>query len=276
MTMNTSRTLHRAPILRLALGALAPLGIVPLGLALLGFSAVARADDVKVQPAPGSGLVVTDTTGALQRFKVLETGEVFLGGLLVSHPVQSQPLCYNPGSGQVGDCVVAPAPAGPRFIDSGDGTVTDTKTGLMWEKKTTDDSVHDVTKTFTWSTGTNDFDGTAKTAFLDVLNDVAGGGAHCFAGYCDWRLPNEDGQNPPGTGPKELETILDLTQGNCGGGTGPCVVPALSPTRSNVYWSATTNAGDPNFAWASHFGNGSVNIGNKTIPFYVRAVRSGL
>jgi hypothetical protein len=32
-------------------------------------------------------------------------------------------------------------------------------------------------------------------------------------------LPNEEGRNPPGTGPKELETILEYTQGNCGGGT---------------------------------------------------------
>jgi hypothetical protein len=80
----------------------------------------------------------------------------------------------------------------PRFIDNGDGTVSDTTTGLMWEKKTTDGSVHEVSKTFTWSTGSPyNFDGTAKTAFLDVLNDVAGSGAHCFAGYCDWRLPDE-------------------------------------------------------------------------------------
>lgn len=249
---------------------------VMCGLALLGLGSRVRAADVKVQPAPGSGFVVTDNTGGTQQFKVLETGEVFLGGLLVSHPVQSQPLCYNPGSGQVGDCVVAPAPAGPRFIDNGDGTVTDTKTGLMWEKKTTDGSVHDVTKTFTWSTGTNDFDGTAKTAFLDKLNDVAGGGAHCFAGYCDWRLPNEDGQNPPGTGPKELETILDLTQGNCGGGTGACVVPALSPTAASGYWSATPDAGSPGGAWAVGFSNGSMGSNDKSIDFYVRAVRGGL
>jgi hypothetical protein len=26
--------------------------------------------------------------------------------------------------------------AQPRFIDNGDGTISDTKTGLMWEKKT--------------------------------------------------------------------------------------------------------------------------------------------
>lgn len=164
----------------------------------------------------------------------------------------------------------------PRFIDNGDGTVSDTKTGLMWEKKTTDGSLHDVSKTFTWSTGDNNFDGTAKTAFLDLLNDVAGSGAHCFAGYCDWRLPDEDGQNPPGTGPKELETILDYTQGYCGGGTGPCVFPALGPTHSFGYWSATTGPGNPGFAWDVYFVDGSVFDDGKAGPSYVRAVRSGL
>ncbi|HYC55817.1 MAG TPA: hypothetical protein VEL28_12860 [Candidatus Binatia bacterium] len=46
--------------------------------------------------------------------------------------------------------------------------------------------------------GTDDFDGTAKTAFLDRLNDLANGGANCFAGHCDWRLPSEEGLGTPG------------------------------------------------------------------------------
>jgi hypothetical protein len=147
----------------------------------------------------------------------------------------------------------------------------------MWEKKTTDGSVHDVGKTYTWSTGDNNFDGTAKTAFLDLLNDVAGSGAHCFAGYCDWRLPTSGG-NPAGSSGEaaELETILEYTQGNCGGGTGPCVFPALGPTQSLNYWSATTHAGTPTDAWLVDFFTGHVFNFTETNPFYVRAVRSGL
>ena len=38
-----------------------------------------------------------------------------------------------------------------QFIDNGDGTISDTTTRLMWEKKTTDGSVHDVNNTYTWS-----------------------------------------------------------------------------------------------------------------------------
>ena len=131
------------------------------------------------------------------------------GAVAITRP----PLCtlyLKDGSGTCSAFIKTCMPSKqPRFIDNGDGTVSDTTTGLMWEKKTTDGSVHDVTKTFTWSTGDNNCDGTAKTAFLDLLNDVADSGAPCFTGYCDWRLPDEEGQNTQG-GPTELETILDV------------------------------------------------------------------
>lgn len=31
-----------------------------------------------------------------------------------------------------------------RYVDNGDGTITDKNTGLMWEKKTTGGGVHEV------------------------------------------------------------------------------------------------------------------------------------
>jgi len=122
----------------------------------------------------------------------------------------------------------------PRFIDNGDGTVTDTKTGLMWETKNgTPENflvhceslpglcpdVHGVNNGYRWSISGGPPDGTVFTDFLAKLNDTAGGGTRCFAGYCDWRLPNEEGKNTPG-GPQELETLLAYTQGGCGDGTG--------------------------------------------------------
>ena len=83
----------------------------------LRLAAVARADDVKVQPAPGSGFVVTDDTGAAEQFKVLESGEVFLGALPSSGAVEDNPLCYDATTGRVGDCPPPapgiPGPTGP-------------------------------------------------------------------------------------------------------------------------------------------------------------------
>jgi hypothetical protein len=58
-----------------------------------------------------------------------------------------------------------------QFIDNGDGTISDPKTRLTWEKKTADSSVHDVNNTYTWSFGaTGPPNGTAFRRFLASLN----------------------------------------------------------------------------------------------------------
>jgi hypothetical protein len=99
----------------------------------------------------------------------------------------------------------------PRFVDNGNGTVTDNLTALQWEKKTNLDSTpnaadrHDADNTYSWSAVGMAADGTAYTDFLANLN---GGG--CFAGQCDWRLPTV----------AELLTILSEPY-PCGGS--PCV-----------------------------------------------------
>ncbi|MBM4246850.1 MAG: DUF1566 domain-containing protein, partial [Deltaproteobacteria bacterium] len=74
-----------------------------------------------------------------------------------------------------------------NFIDNGDGTITDTQTGLVWEKKSDDGSIHDKDNTYSWGMTSPPYtmNGTAVTTFLATLN--AGGG---FAGHTDWRLPN--------------------------------------------------------------------------------------
>src|SRR5215475_7571875 len=61
---------------------------------------------------------------------------------------------------------------GGRFVDNGDGTVTDQATGLVWEKKDNLDGnanfadPHDADNTYTWSSGAHAHDG---TVFLDLL-----------------------------------------------------------------------------------------------------------
>jgi hypothetical protein len=174
---------------------------------------------------------------------------------------------------------MTPTQLGDHFVDNGDGTITDTQTRLIWDKKDNLDGLanfsdpHDADNTYTWSTSGTVADGTAYTDFLAKLNNGAStdGGAStaitgCFAGHCDWRLPTI----------VELQGIVDATQGNCGGGSGACIDPAFGPTHPDDYWSATTDAGSPARAWFVDFSSGVVDNFRKSSTYYVRAVRGGL
>jgi len=153
----------------------------------------------------------------------------------------------------------------PGFLNIG-LTVFDCQTALEWEKKTDDNGIHDKDNVYSWSATGILFDGPAKTAFLDVLNDVAGGETNCFAGHCDWRLPKVN-ENSDFTA--ELETILD-----CSSFFAPCIDPIFGPVAS-VYWSATTAAccGD-DLAWTRDFRDGERDPKPKAQAFHVRAVRN--
>lgn len=176
-----------------------------------------------------------------------------------------------------------------RFTDNGDGTVTDNDHCLMWEKKTDDGSIHDKDNSYDWSENTlYTATGTVFTDFLNILNNTCHGANHVFcaddttcagvlsvcgfAGFRDWRLPSvyEDG------GTEELETIIDYTKGNCGGGSGPCIDETIfGPTSTSpyAYWSATTDASLSSQAWTVLFLDGSVGKNIKTTLSFARAVR---
>lgn len=134
----------------------------------------------------------------------------------------------------------------------------------MWEQKTDDASIHDKDNYYTWSTGSPyNPDGTAFFTFLATLNSPP-----AFAGYGDWRLPTIT----------ELQTIVDLTKGHCGGGSGACIDETVfGPTQALTYWSVTTSPSGPNFAQGVNFLIGVVGTGEPKASFnnYVRAVRSG-
>lgn len=158
-----------------------------------------------------------------------------------------------------------------RYRVNGDGTVTDFDTGLQWEQKTADGSVHDRANEHDWSPTLGRPDGTAFTIFLGTLNDGTSlDGATirgCFAGHCNWRLPSI----------VELQSILDLTAPGCGRG-GPCIDETVfGPTLAFFYWSATTDEDLAVFAWGVTFGgSGGFFPAVKDAPLFVRAVRSSL
>ncbi len=158
---------------------------------------------------------------------------------------------------------LAATPCGqPRFHDNANGTLTDNLTGLIWEKKTNDASLRDVSNAYTWTATGTLSDGSAFTEFLASLNKEG----ECFAEQCDWRLPTRG----------ELEMLLASAQ-PC---TSPACVDPILGLNTPGYWSSTTLVPPQpeGQAWATQAGaTGQTSVlADKAGSFPVRAVRGGL
>ena len=153
----------------------------------------------------------------------------------------------------------------PRFVDNGDGTVTDRDTGLMWEMKDQSNGVHDVDNAYTWTDGPRGTaaNGTLYTDFLAQLNldTTITPNQTCFANHCDWRIPNI----------VELQGIR-FEPFPC---SFPCIDLIFGPTQNSNYWASSTVLGSSVTAWDVGFGDGSVGFTSKHISFPARAVRGG-
>ena len=145
--------------------------------------------------------------------------------------------------------------------------VKDNVTGLIWENKTDDGTIHDKDNSYTWydsNPATNGGyagtpgDGTDTEDFISALNI-----AH-FGGYSDWRLPTI----------KELITIVNYSISYLGSTIDTGYFPN---TAASLYWSSTAfnNIYDTNWVWYVSFDFGYVNNTNKNYAGYVRAVRDG-
>ena len=124
--------------------------------------------------------------------------------------------------------------------------VRDNVTGLIWEVKTDDGSIHDRDNKYTWQN--------AQDVFIAELN------AQSFGGYSDWRLPII----------KELSSIINSL----------VYSPAIDSDyflniMSSGYWSSTTYADNLRHVWRVVFGYGLVDYYNKSDSYYVGAVRGG-
>jgi parallel beta-helix repeat protein len=141
--------------------------------------------------------------------------------------------------------------------------VRDNVTGLIWEVKTDDGSIHDKDNKYTWYdsnpetnggyTGTNG-DGTDTEDFIKSLNESN------YGGFSDWRLPSL----------KELVTIVH--NGEINPATNKSYFPKI---RSEFYWSSTSRVLNTGYAWGVYFYYGDARNRDKDSSYYVRAVRGG-
>ena len=158
-----------------------------------------------------------------------------------SHPLAflatGQILCHNaegreipcPGSGQDAAFVDLPTFARQRFLPCGEGLVTDSATGLIWP---TDAGA--VGFPLPWAEALVRVDTLARTGWL---------------GRADWRLPNR----------RELRSLISY-------GAARPALPSGHPFVNvflGWYWSSTTAALAPGYAWYVHLEGGRMFYGKK-------------
>lgn len=266
---------------RLLAAALAVNGLVALGLLVAVLSGLRFfRKDLVVRAEGGGGAGTPSGNGDVNGDAAVNIIDavyilnfLFLGGpapeptacpptAIAALPATGQTECYGYGPGdawrsvpcqgaempgQDGACQ-AGCPMAGRFVDHGDGTVTDTCTGLMWQKDTADVN-GDGTVSPEWGGGDR-VPWAEAVAYCENLS---------FAGHDDWRLPNV----------RELQSIVNY------GRWDPAIDPAFG-AFSDWYWSSTTNARYAGYAWLVEFFDGNVfQAGIKGLHYYVRAVRSG-
>ena len=133
-----------------------------------------------------------------------------------------------------------------RFLKHGNGTVTDTVSGLMWAQ---------CAEGLSGSACTDG--GAANFTWEEALIRARDSG---LAGYTDWRLPN-------------LKELFSMVEERC---VDPAINLAVFPnTPASYFWSASPSADSSNFTWIVGFMNGGADYRSRYNYSQVRLVRSG-
>ena len=177
-------------------------------------------------------------------------GTLSAGGGL---PKTGQTTCWDAtgasvacaGTGQDGDYQAGLPTTGARYVDNGDGTISDNATGLMWKKCSEGQS-----------------DATCSTGFTTAMNwttALSTCEADTTAGHTDWRLPNKF----------ELDSIVDIQTYT------PAIDATFFPnTEQSYYWSSSSVDVGPTWAWQVDFSYGeSTSSAKNSIFFRTRCVR---
>ncbi|WP_404341103.1 DUF1566 domain-containing protein [Pseudoalteromonas mariniglutinosa] len=134
-----------------------------------------------------------------------------------------------------------------RFTINDNGTVSDSKTGLMWQRCSFGQTYN------------LDIDGCEGNVQQLTWQEALRGAENSeMAGFDDWHVPNI----------KELATILEHS----------CVQPSINEavflaTRDANYWSSTSGVSRADLAWVYQFDKGLNSLHAKTSDVYLRLVR---
>jgi len=163
-----------------------------------------------------------------------------------------------------------------EFASTDWNCVRDNVTGLVWEVKKDDNSVHDRDFLYSWVADLSDEtllndNNTCNITNCDTASYVQAVNAEGLCGFFDWRLPTHN----------ELMSIMDFSNSD-GAFIDSDFFPNNSPdiTDTTWYWTSQQNAdgtsGDTiQNSWAIDFTSGNDNFLLKSSEIYLRLVRAG-
>jgi len=130
-------------------------------------------------------------------------------------------------------CLLPGLLSAATYLDNGDQTVTDMKTGLVWDQRDT--------TTKTWE---------AALSYCETLTHGT---------KTDWRLPNRN----------EILSLVEYTKTS----RPVINTTFFPGAVSNYYWTSTSYTANVSSAWSVYFSDGNVYAGSRASSYYVRCVR---